>query len=89
MFDAAQLNQDELYGEAAAEYGPAIERLARSYEADPEKRRDLLQEIHLAIWRSFEGSGRTARCGHGCIAWRTTWPRRTWSAISASVRGRR
>lgn len=55
MFDAAQLNQDELYGEAAEEYGPAIERLARSYEADPEKRRDLLQEIHLAIWRSFEG----------------------------------
>ena len=47
--------QDRLYEEAAAELGPAIERLARSYEADGEKRRDLLQEIHLAVWRSFDG----------------------------------
>ena len=37
-----------------AEFGPALERLARSYEADADKRRDLLQDIHLAIWRSFE-----------------------------------
>ncbi|HYI10067.1 MAG TPA: sigma-70 family RNA polymerase sigma factor [Thermoanaerobaculia bacterium] len=47
--------QDQLYEQAAAELGPALERLARSYEADPEKRRDLLQEIHLATWRSFAG----------------------------------
>ena len=47
--------QDELYDQAAAEFGPALERLARSYEADPEKRRDLLQDIHLAAWRSFRG----------------------------------
>ena len=26
-----------------------LSRLARGYEADPEKRRDLLQEIHLAL----------------------------------------
>ena len=30
-----------------------IERLARGYEADPELRRDLVQEIHAALWRSF------------------------------------
>ncbi len=49
------MTQDELYEQATAEYGPALERLARSYEADPETRRDLLQEIHFAAWRSFEG----------------------------------
>jgi RNA polymerase sigma-70 factor (ECF subfamily) len=46
--------QNELYGEAAATFGAALERFARAYEADAEKRRDLLQEIHLAIWRSLE-----------------------------------
>lgn len=45
--------QDELYEDAAATYGAALERLARGYEADPDIRRDLLQEIHIALWRSF------------------------------------
>ena len=48
------MSQDELYAQAVADFGAAIERLARSYEADSDKRRDLLQEIHLAMWRSFE-----------------------------------
>ena len=48
-------SQDAHYREAAAEYGPALERLARAYEADTDRRRDLLQEIHLALWRSFAG----------------------------------
>lgn len=52
--------QDDRYREAAAAYGAALERLARAYEADPDHRRDLLQEIHLALWRSF--SGWDARC---------------------------
>ena len=47
--------QNDLYERAVAEYGTALGRLARGYEADPEKRRDLLQEVHLALWRSFEG----------------------------------
>ncbi len=47
--------QNDLYEQATAEYGPAIDRLARSYEVDSDKRQDLLQEIHLALWRSFEG----------------------------------
>lgn len=47
--------QDELFQRAAEEYGPALGRLAHGYEADPDKRRDLLQEIQLALWRSFEG----------------------------------
>ena len=37
----------------AAEYGGALERLARAYERDADKRRDLLQEIHVALWRSL------------------------------------
>lgn len=52
--------QDDLYREAVAAYGAALERFARGYEADPDRRRDLLQEIHLALWRSFEGF--EARC---------------------------
>ena len=47
--------QDELYREVADTYGAALERLARAYEADAEVRRDLLQDIHIALWRSFEG----------------------------------
>jgi RNA polymerase sigma-70 factor (ECF subfamily) len=45
--------QDELYKEAADSYGTALERLVRGYEADPDRRRDLLQEIHLALWQSL------------------------------------
>jgi len=47
--------QDSLYHEAAETYGPALERLARAYESDSELRRDLLQDIHVALWRSFAG----------------------------------
>lgn len=46
--------QDELYQKAAQEYGAVLTRIAYVYEADPELRRDLAQEIHLALWRSFE-----------------------------------
>ena len=48
-------SRDELYEEAASSFGPALERLTRAYEADPDHRRDLLQEIHIALWRSFAG----------------------------------
>jgi len=50
---ATRKDATDLYEEASAAYGPALERLARAYEADPDRRRDLLQEIHLALWRSF------------------------------------
>jgi RNA polymerase sigma-70 factor (ECF subfamily) len=51
---AGQTNRDELYRDAVAQYGPALERLARAYEFDPEKRRDLSQNIHFQLWRSFQ-----------------------------------
>lgn len=50
---AGESLQDHLYEEAASTYGAALDRLARAYEEDPDRRRDLLQEIHLALWRSF------------------------------------
>ena len=45
--------QDARYLAAARAHGAMLERLARGYEADPELRRDLVQEIHAALWRSF------------------------------------
>ncbi len=43
-----------MYRDAAAQFAAALVRLARAYEAHPEKRRDLLQEIHFQLWRSFQ-----------------------------------
>src|SRR5450432_2295857 len=45
--------QNELYARAVAECGRMLDRLPAGYEADPDKRRDLRQEIHLQLWRSF------------------------------------
>jgi RNA polymerase sigma-70 factor, ECF subfamily len=45
--------QDRRYLEAAAEFGPALDRLARGYEADPDLRRDLRQDIHTELWKSL------------------------------------
>jgi RNA polymerase sigma-70 factor (ECF subfamily) len=49
-----RLTQDELYENATRQYGAALQRLATIYEFDAEKRTDLLQDIHLALWQSFE-----------------------------------
>lgn len=49
----SQTVQDARYARAAASLGPALERLSRAYEADVDQRLDLLQDIHLAVWRSF------------------------------------
>ena len=76
--------QDELYTETVAAYGLALERLVRAYELDPELRRDLLQEIHIALWRSFGGfNGRCSirtwvyRVAHNAAASHVTRSRRT------------
>ena len=53
--DGAGASQDERYQQAAGEFGPAVERLAHAYEADPQQRRDLVQDIHFALWRSLAG----------------------------------
>src|SRR5688572_30054570 len=43
----------ELYDRAVGDYGNALKRLARAYEPDADKRRDVLQEIHMALWESL------------------------------------
>lgn len=48
-------SQDQRYREAAETFGSALERLARGYERDPHLRRDLLQDIHVELWRSLAG----------------------------------
>jgi len=47
-------SQDAQYDKASIEFGEAIGRLAYAYERDPDKRKDLIQDIHFAIWRSFK-----------------------------------
>ncbi|MFN4024272.1 MAG: RNA polymerase sigma factor [Hyphomonas sp.] len=46
-------DQDQRYLEAAAAHGGAMQRLARAMEADPGRRQDLLQDMHVALWRSL------------------------------------
>ena len=74
---------DEWYEEARALCGAALQRMARGYEADPERCRDLLQEIHLELWRSLRLYDE--RCGL------RTWVFRVAHNVAAShiVRERR
>ena len=53
MLGQDSLRQDLLYEQAAELYAAPLDRLARAYELDPDARRDLRQEIHLQLWRSF------------------------------------
>jgi RNA polymerase sigma-70 factor, ECF subfamily len=48
-------DREQLYRNAVREFGSALDRLAAGYEADPDKRHDLRQDIHLHIWKSLEG----------------------------------
>jgi len=45
--------KDENFDRVLREYGPALSRLAISYEPIAAQREDLLQEIALAIWRAL------------------------------------
>lgn len=69
-------SQDDLYKNAAETYGPALERLAMAYEADPDRRQDLNQDIHLQLWRSFQRYD--ARCSL------RTWVYRVAHNVAAS-----
>jgi RNA polymerase sigma-70 factor (ECF subfamily) len=46
--------RDELYETAIRDHGRALDRLAAGYEANPERRRDLRQDIHFRLWKSLE-----------------------------------
>lgn len=49
------LGQDRRFEALLAEHGPMLRRIAGSYEADPERRRELEQEILFAVWRALPG----------------------------------
>jgi RNA polymerase sigma-70 factor (ECF subfamily) len=51
--DQSDACRDALFERITAEYAAPMARLARAHEADPSLRQDLLQEIHLALWRSL------------------------------------
>ncbi len=54
------VDQDSLYERISAEFSAPLARLARAHEADPSLQQDLLQEIHIALWRSLPAFG--GRC---------------------------
>ena len=54
FISTAHRSQDDLYRDAVDKYGSSLGRLASTYEADPAKRRDLSQDIHFQLWRSFQ-----------------------------------
>jgi len=74
--DDSSESQNERYAMAAAELGGAIERMARGYEADAALRGDLVQDIHLALWRSL------ARFDGRCSL--STWTYRVAHNVAAS-----
>ncbi len=45
--------QNEWYEAFAAQLSAAVERVARGYEANDARRQELVQEIHVAVWRSL------------------------------------
>jgi RNA polymerase sigma-70 factor, ECF subfamily len=56
--DAAGL--EALFERIAAEFAAPLTRLARAHEVDAHQQQDLLQEIHIALWRSLAAFG--GRC---------------------------
>jgi RNA polymerase sigma-70 factor (ECF subfamily) len=69
-------HRNRLYEQAVAAHGAALARLARAVEADPERARDLEQDVHLALWRSL--ADYDGRCALG------TWTYRVAHNIAAS-----
>lgn len=81
--DDSAASQDALYERISTEYAAPLTRLARAHEADPSMQQDLLQEIHIALWRSLP-------------AFRGRCSLRTWvyrvahnAAVTHVLRGRR
>jgi RNA polymerase sigma-70 factor, ECF subfamily len=54
------VGQDALYERISTQFAAPLTRLARAHEADPSLQQDLLQDIHIALWRSLPAFG--GRC---------------------------
>jgi RNA polymerase sigma-70 factor (ECF subfamily) len=85
--DAPFPTRDDYYHEAVDRFGQALDRLSRAYEADPDRRRDLIQDIHFAIWRSFDGYER--RCALRTWVYRVAHNTATSHIARAARVGRR
>jgi RNA polymerase sigma-70 factor, ECF subfamily len=74
---------DMLFERVASDFSAPLTRLVRAHEADPTLQQDLLQEIHLALWRSLRTFDR--RCTL------RTWVYRVAHHVAAThvLRGRR
>jgi len=79
----ARPKRDELYQSAIRDFGRALDRLAAGYEAHPEKRLDLRQEIYLQLWKSLEAFD--GRCSLKTWAFRVAHN----TAVSYVIRERR
>ena len=49
------ISTEERFRQLAHDFGPVLARIAAAYEMDVHRREDLLQEIHVALWRSLGG----------------------------------
>jgi len=58
--DQSDAGRDALFERIATAYAAPMVRLARAHEADPSLQQDLLQEIHIELWRSLPAFG--GRC---------------------------
>jgi len=47
--------QEMRYREAADRYGGELSRFVAGYERDAARRQELLQDVHLSLWRSMAG----------------------------------
>src|SRR5688572_6746699 len=76
-------DHDAIYERISTEYAAPLARLARAHEADPSLQQDLLQEIHIALWRSLPAFG--GRCSLRTWVYRVAHN----AAVSHVLRGRR
>ena len=72
--------QDGLFAAAMAQYGGALARMARGYEADADLRRDLEQDLQVALWQSFANFD--GRCALSTWVWRVAHNRATSYVLS-------
>ena len=67
---------EALYRDAAGQFGRDIARFVAGYERDSAARKELLQEVHLALWQSLAGFA------HQCSL--RTWVYRVAHNVGAS-----
>lgn len=49
------MSQNADFAQLLKDYAPLLARVASTYEADPSLRKDLIQDMSLAVWRALDG----------------------------------